>query len=180
MIVGLSGYARSGKDTVADLLRDHERRAFADAMREALYALNPIIKDGIRLHEALYECKGWEVAKTAFPEIRRLLQVLGTEVGRQMIDEDVWVTMTTQDLKPTDDVVFADVRFPNEAQAIKDLGGQIWRVNRPGTHAINAHASESAMDNWPFDAIITNDGTLEDLMGQVETALLVAKFCTSA
>lgn len=178
MIVGLSGYARSGKDTVAGLLLDYERRAFADAIRQALYVLNPYLGNNLTVADLVDEY-GWEVAKSD-SEVRRLLQVLGTEVGRKMIHNDIWVTMATKDLNPDDKVVFADVRFPNEAQAIKDLGGQIWRVNRPEAEPVNAHTSETAMNDWPFDAILTNDGTLEDLQGQVETALLVTRFRTSA
>lgn len=173
MIVGLSGYARSGKDTVASLLPHHTRRAFADPMRDALYTLNPIIFDHHERVSDLVDRFGWDKAKVMFPELRRLLQVLGTEVGRQMIDEDVWVTMATRDLSPSDDIVFADVRFPNEAKAIKALGGTVWRINRPGNEPINAHSSETAMDDWAFDAILDNSGTLEDLLAQVETAIML-------
>lgn len=175
MIIGLSGYARSGKDTVASLLPDHQRRAFADPMREALYRLNPWISSGMNVQEAV-EIHGWDTAKTVFPEIRRLLQVLGTEVGRDMIHEDIWVKIATQDLNPGDLIVFADVRFPNEARAIKDLGGQIWRINRPEISAINRHSSETSMDDWDFDAWLDNSGSLEDLKAQVETALLLPRF----
>ena len=173
MIVGLSGYARSGKDTVASLLTHHKRRAFADPMRDALYALNPIIFDHHERVRDLVDRFGWDKAKVMFPELRRLLQVLGTEVGRKMIDEEVWVTIATRDLLPSHDIVFADVRFPNEARAIKALGGTIWRVNRPGTDPINSHSSETAMDGWAFDAILDNSGSLEDLLAQVETAIML-------
>jgi dephospho-CoA kinase len=82
VIIGLSGYARSGKDTVAELLvlnYGFKRMAFADGIREALSALNPILHDGMRLNEVVKEY-GWELAKSK-DEVRRLLQVLGTEVG---------------------------------------------------------------------------------------------------
>jgi len=175
MIIGLSGYARSGKDTVASLFPDYQRRAFADPMREALLRLNPLISSSMTVQEAV-EIHGWDTAKTVFPEIRRLLQVLGTEVGRNMIDENVWVNIATKDLNSDDDIVFADVRFPNEAQAIKELGGQIWRINRPEISAINLHSSESSMDHWPFDAWLDNSGSIEDLQAQIETALLIHRF----
>lgn len=178
MIIGLSGYARSGKDTVAKMLITHQRRAFADAMRNALYILNPYIADGIRLREAIDE-HGWELVKTGFPEVRRLLQIFGTEIGRKMIADDVWVQMSTRDLKPEDNIVFSDVRFPNEAQAIKALGGVVWRIERPGVDAVNAHVSETSMDGWEYDAIIDNSGTLEDLLAQVETATLFAELTQS-
>ena len=169
MIIGLSGYARSGKDTVAGLLPDYKRRAFADVLRDALYRLNPYLRGNFTVADLVDEY-GWEVAKSD-NEVRRLLQVLGTEVGRKMIDNDVWVQIATRDILKEDDIVFTDVRFPNEAEAIKALGGTVWRIERPGIQAINGHASETAMDDWPFDATITNDGTLEDLQAQVETAL---------
>ncbi len=90
MIIGLSGYARSGKDTVAELLvlnYGFKRVAFADGIRDALIALNPILHDGHRLNEVV-QMYGWDVAK-AKDEVRRLLQVMGTEVGRKLIHEDV-------------------------------------------------------------------------------------------
>ena len=171
MIIGLAGYARSGKNTVADLLgHKYKQVAFADPMRNALYKMNPCIEwgnqDGHRdwtLQEAVEEY-GWDTAKDHFPEIRRLLQVLGTEVGRHMIHENVWVDIALRGMLPTDDVVFTDVRFINEAVAIKKLGGEVWRIDREGVGALNGHISEHALKDWEFDRIIENNGTIEDLM----------------
>lgn len=175
MIIGLSGYARSGKDTVAAFLPDHQRRAFADILREGLLRLNPSIATNINVQSAV-EDYGWEKSKDLFPEIRRLLQVLGTDVGRQLIDDDVWVKAATKDIHQDQSIVFTDVRFPNEAEAIRALGGQIWRIERPGIKPVNLHPSETAMDGWDFDAYLDNSGTLEDLQAQVETALYVHRF----
>jgi len=126
MIIGLSGYARSGKDTMASTLclnYGFRRVSFADPMREAILILNPKI-DSIT-HVAHYvEDYGWDMAKQN-PEIRRLLQVFGTDVGRRMFGENVWIDMAFKDIKPDENVVIADVRFPNEADAIKQRGGQI-------------------------------------------------------
>jgi hypothetical protein len=166
MIIGLAGYARSGKNTVADLLgHKYKQVAFADPMRNALYKLNPIINtiDGVDVREAVDELE-WDTAKDHFPEIRRLLQVLGTEVGRHMIHENVWVDIALRGMLPTDDVVFTDVRFINEAVAIKKLGGEVWRIDREGVGAVNGHISEHALKDWEFDRIIENNGTIEDLM----------------
>ncbi len=80
MIIGLSGYAQSGKDTVAELLclnYGFKRIAFADAIREGVVRLNPMLDDGIRVAD-LVEDYGWDVAK-GNTEVRRLLQVFGTE-----------------------------------------------------------------------------------------------------
>lgn len=175
MIIGLSGYARSGKDSVAALMPHHSRRAFADKLREAIWRLDPLIIDGpnhFRVRDIVASV-GWENAKVQFPELRRLLQVFGTEIGRHMIDSDLWVKLATEDLEPGDNIVFTDVRFPNEATAIKALGGQVWRITRPGVVAFNDHASETSMESWSFDAVIENDGSLDDLRAKV-AALLAA------
>lgn len=168
MIIGLSGYAQSGKDTVAELLclnYEYERRAFADPMREALLRLNPKVDSLVHVAD-LVEDYGWEIAKK-YPEVRRLLQRLGTDVGRKMLGEDVWVKMAMRDLRQDDRIVISDVRFPNEADAIKKLGGKVWRINRKNHSAVNTHASELAMDNYLFDHVIYNAGTLDDLSDEV-------------
>ena len=64
-------------------------------------------------------------------------------------------------------VVIPDVRFPNEADAIKELGGIIWRINRHGLNGINEHRSEHAMDSQMVDHVIYNDGSLEELSDEV-------------
>ena len=91
MIIGLSGYAQSGKDTVAELLclnYGFKRISFALPMRDAIYTLNPyIINDGLgdgnwRVADEVDE-HGWDIAKQ-HPEVRRLMQVFGTDVGSNM------------------------------------------------------------------------------------------------
>lgn len=168
MIIGLSGYARSGKDTVAELLvlnYGFKRVAFADGIRKALLELNPFIYDGVRLNETV-DMYGWEVAKSK-DEVRRLLQVMGTEVGRKLIHEDVWVWRLFNSIGTDERIVIPDVRFPNEANVIKDRGGEVWRINRQNHHAVNDHVSEHAMDNYMFDRAIFNDGSLDDLSDEV-------------
>ena len=171
MIIGLSGYAQSGKDTVAQLLclnNGYKRRSFAQPMRDALLLLNPIVKCGDRvmhLDEAV-DMHDWEWAKRN-TDARRLLQVFGTEVGRGMFGENVWVDMAMRDLNYDDKIVISDVRFPNEAHAIKKLGGSVWRINRRELGAVNRHSSEHAMDNYMFDHVIYNDGTLDDMVDKV-------------
>lgn len=168
MIIGLSGYARSGKDTVAELLvlnYGFKRMAFADGIREALLALNPILHDGHRLNEVV-GMYGWEVAKSK-DEVRRLLQVLGTEVGRKLINEDVWVWLLFNKINTDERIVIPDVRFPNEAKMIEQQGGDVWRINRHNHHAVNDHISERALDNHMFKRVVYNDGTLDDLADEV-------------
>lgn len=168
MIIGLSGYARSGKDTVAELLvlnYEFKRMAFADGIRDALTALNPILHDGHRLNE-IVQMYGWDIAK-AKDEVRRLLQVMGTEVGRKLIHEDVWVWRLFNQIDTDERIVIPDVRFPNEARMIKERGGEVWRINRHNHSAVNDHISERAMDNYMFDRVVYNDGTLDDLSDEV-------------
>jgi len=174
MIIGLSGYAQSGKDTVAELLclnYKYHRRAFADPMRDAIYRLNPyIINDGLgdgswRVADDVDE-HGWEMSKQ-HPEVRRLLQVFGTDVGRSMFGENFWVDIALAGLNPKHRVVLSDVRFPNEAEAIKNLGGQVWRINRHNHTPVNGHKSEHAMDNYMFKHVLYNDGTIDDLADEV-------------
>jgi hypothetical protein len=168
MIIGLSGYARSGKDTVAELLclnYGYKRVSFADPMRQALYVLSPKLDNVVRLSEYVDEY-GWDVAKQN-QEVRRLLQVFGTEVGRKMFGLDFWIDIALKNLDGSSKVVVSDVRFPNEAETIKKLGGSIWRINRHNLNAVNGHPSEHAMDSYMVSHVIYNDGTLNDLSDEV-------------
>lgn len=168
MLIGLSGYARSGKDTVAELLclnYGYKRVSFADPMRQALYVLSPKLDNIVRLSEYVDDY-GWDVAKQN-QEVRRLLQVFGTEVGRKMFGLDFWIDIALKDLSGDTQVVISDVRFPNEADAIAKLGGSVWRINRKNHSAVNGHASEHAMDNYMFNHVIYNDETLDDLSDEV-------------
>jgi len=169
VVMGLSGYARAGKDTVGQIIlnlgRGWERMSFADPMREALYRLNPTITAGgveTTLAGAV-NVFGWEKLKSASADIRPLMQRLGTEVGREMFGKNFWIDYALDNLPDGAMVVFTDVRFPNEADAIKALGGEVWRVNRQGFGAANAHESETAMDDYEFDYVIDNDSTLKNL-----------------
>ena len=176
MIIALSGYARTGKDTVANILvakYDFERVAFADKLREVLYALNPIVGWGVTMpvyYQDVIDLYGYEAAKdTTFgPEIRRLLQRLGTEAGRRVLGEDVWATALLDGLEVGQNYVITDCRFPNEARAVEAELGLTVRVSRLDIGPVNDHESEISLDDWSFDAYINNDGTLEDLSNAVD------------
>jgi len=134
---------------------------------------------------------------------RKLLQLLGTEAGREIIHPNIWCNALFSDYKEEwvdsgdsvaeEDVskilkepnwIITDVRFPNEAQAIKDRGGIVIRVNRPlGPHNLkynddgttdfkgSLHPSETALDDWTFDYAIDNNGTIEELISNVKNLL---------
>jgi dephospho-CoA kinase len=163
MIIGLSGFAQSGKDTVAErLVTEHgfERIAFADPIRKMIYAMNPKI-NGNPLDE-LVDDYGWDVAKKN-PEVRAMLQQFGYS-ARVYLGEDVWVAAALRKMSDKSKrYVITDVRFLNEAGTIKVLKGKIWRVERPEVEAANEHVSEWEMNAYNFDERISNDGTIEQL-----------------
>jgi hypothetical protein len=174
MIIGLSGYARSGKDEVAKILVEdygYQRVAFADKIRDFLYETNPQV-GGNRLQH-LVDTYSWDVAKSQ-PEVRHLLQSIG--VGARKIFGDLfWVNQALNFSHPLDHIVnnyvVTDVRFVNEADKIKSMDGQLWRIKRPGIEPINNHISERDLDGYPVDKILKNEGTLEDLRTLVRSRM---------
>lgn len=190
-IIGLSGYARSGKDEAAKILVEEfgfTRVAFADKLRDVLYALDPIISfKGWRMRndsgnwrevtpgpetyvtiQNVIDVYGWDKYKESEygPEVRRLLQRLGTEAGRQTMWDSIWVDAAFAGLPNDAKVVVTDARFSNEAEAIKSRGGQLWRVNRAGVGPAvspdgSIHPSETSLDDAHFDVVLFNDSSLE-------------------
>jgi len=167
MIIGLTGYAQSGKDTVADILVEnygYQRVAFADPIRDLLYEANPMLKEGYRV-QGLVDVYGWDRVKVDYPEARDLLQRLGVG-ARKTFGEDFWIEQALKGLKlfGNANYVITDVRFPNEAIAIRKYdNAQVWRIKRNGVNAVNQHVSETAMDGEKVDQIFMNTGSLEDL-----------------
>jgi dephospho-CoA kinase len=163
MIIGLSGYARSGKDEVAKILVEDygfTRLAFADKIRQLLLAIDPSL-GGPKLSTIVAEY-GWDVAKSK-SEVRTLLQHLGV-AARNLIDEHIWVTTVLNQIEENDkNYVITDVRFENEATAIKLIDGEIWRIRRTHNVPVNNHISEHALDDYRFDQILKNEGSLDDL-----------------
>jgi len=159
LIIGLTGYAQSGKDTVAKILVDnygYRRIAFADKIRELLYETAP---NYIKL---IVDEVGWEEAKK-YQTVRELLQTTGVG-ARTVFGEDFWIKQALSGYKNIDNVVFTDVRFTNEADYIKWYpGSQIWRIKRLGVEPVNSHTSETQLDGYPVDQIFVNNGTIADL-----------------
>jgi dephospho-CoA kinase len=173
-ILGLSGYAQSGKDTIADYLvknYGYTKISFADPIRKALYALNPKVNIadmlGVSL-AAVVDGLGWENVKAESPDARELLQRMGTEVGRELFGKDFWVNQAMLKAREHDKVVFADVRFENEVQAILEASGAVWRVSKPDVEAINRHVSETSLDTYNFSKHVQNMGSLEELYAIVD------------
>lgn len=193
-IIGLCGYARAGKDTAAKALlwEGWAHASFAAKLKTFTAKANPLISvhpgmpgytqlaaredaditgNGlVYVRYAEYLDLVGETDAKINPEVRALQQRVGTDAGRKVLGEDVWVDAALADL-PAKDVVFTDVRFPNEAAAIQDAGGYIIRVNRPGYGPVNDHPSETALDNFPVDAVIVNDGARGDLGTRLKVTL---------
>lgn len=166
-VVAFSGYARAGKDTAAEPLirRGWERVSFADALKAVLYDLNPLVAGDTAVSEWV-DHGGWEWSKGNVP-VRDLLQRLGVAV-REHVDPDAWVNAALRQVKPGGRYVITDLRFPNEYDAVKRLGGKVYRIERPGYGPVNGHISETALDSHDFDATIPNDGTIADLHARIE------------
>lgn len=167
MIIGVTGFKRSGKNTIADVLAidyDFTLLSFAEPVYKMVFAFNAYITPHGRRIQSLVEEFGWDIAKETFPEVRRQLQAMGTECGRDLLGETIWVDTWEKSLPEESNrrVVVPDVRFPNEAERIRSLGGVIWRVLRPGT-APDGHRSESDQLQIEPDAVLRNTGTIDDL-----------------
>jgi hypothetical protein len=197
-LIGIGGKLRSGKDAVADHLVNNYgwvKMGMSEPLNDALLELNPVIP--ITLHHShpilrmvvhgpgaqvpyrqLHDLVGYTNAKEE-PEVRRLLQSLGTEVGRKMIDENVWVDIAGRRVLAAQEegknVILTGIRFQNEIELINRLGGTSWWVLRPlieleaGENA--GHDSENSVTAGQFDEIILNDSTLSGLYARVDYAI---------
>lgn len=176
-IIGIMGRKRAGKNEFADALARASGRAhsvhsiaFADAIRDIMYAVDPIIgyEDGEFVRYAtVVDEQGYEAAK-GYPEFRQFAQRLGTEGGRAVFGDDVWVDLVMskiEELPSSALVLVPDVRFPNEYEAIKAAGGYVVRVDRPSLveDEFDAHASETEWLRLEPDTVVRNDGALGDL-----------------
>jgi hypothetical protein len=188
VIIGLSGFARAGKDEAAKVLVEEfgfVRIGFADKLREVIYQLNPFIVsnysewgmmpevDGFDSLQRVIDRDGWDGYKEGpySDDIRRLLQRLGTEAGRQTLWDSIWIDAAFAEFSETDNVVVSDARFTNEFDAIRERGGAIWRIDRPGVGPANNHSSELEAIDYPhFSERITNSGSLEDYRESVINA----------
>lgn len=179
LVIGLTGRARSGKDTFGRML--------AGACRDR----------GLRVVRRAYAwALKWEVARAVGtrPEVvedrkelfRPVLQWWGTDFRRGECP-DYWIERLNRRLRVDassgiDIAIVTDLRFRNEADSLRrDWGALVWRVHRRGSRMDRAkrwltellqrpHRSETEMDGQPCDGVVANDGCLEDLRRQAEDA----------
>lgn len=163
MVIGLSGKMGAGKDAVAALLvmRGYERLAFADALRRE-------VEEAI-ITKAIDGEAGEVWAKPTTPRMREILQSFGMKRREQI--PGYWVKKVEKMAKEVEMAVISDVRFADEAEMVWSLGGEVWRIERPGAGA--GYGSEHVSESLPFgfDRVIVNDGSMEQLAVRVIGAL---------
>ena len=158
-----------GKTTVADLLIEHQCMPFAAPLKRAVWDM--LIDLGVfESFRYVYADK-----EAIIPEIgvsaRHMMQTLGTEWGRACIHPDFWVMIARAKaeriLADGGSVVIDDVRFPNEAAMIRELGGELWRIERPGVIYSGDHSSEGGLEGITPDRVIVNDGSIDQLKEKI-------------
>ncbi|MBN9346622.1 MAG: hypothetical protein J0I48_10560 [Devosia sp.] len=96
---------------------------------------------------------------------RYIMQTIGSEWGRGCIDTNLWTTIAARKVRKLLDaglrVVIDDMRFPNELDLVRSMGGECWCILRPEVAYTGEHKSEGLLDRHPFDRMLVNDGTLD-------------------
>lgn len=142
MIIGICGLIGSGKDTIAShLVEQHgyERYSWASPLKDItaqLFGWDREMLEGTTAEQrAEREIKDeWWSAKLGKSWTPRYaLQYMGTEVMRNALDPNIWVLAGMKRIAGKQNVVIPDTRFPNEIQAIREMGGKIWNVRRGET-----------------------------------------------
>ncbi|WP_406138823.1 hypothetical protein OH828_14480 [Streptomyces anulatus] len=179
--IALVGKARSGKDTVAKRLIQrfaYTRVAFADPLRMMALDVDPIVcaQSHYRL-KAIVEDIGWDRAKEDYPEIRRILQNIGQTV--RDLDPKFWLRQGLDKIEVADrwnlPVVVTDVRYRNEVRALVNRDFLTVRILRDGAGLSGdsgKHDSETELDGFECDRVISNDGTVAELNTIVDTLVM--------
>ena len=178
MLIGLTGCKGAGKDTAASFLEDYHVMKFAGPLKSAVAALFDL--KSVDDVDALKEYMAWiEIRHPLSSEAinmswRTFLQRFGTEMGRKTFGADFWVDqweiaytqLSVLDPDAFRHVAVTDTRFVNEALRIKNSGGYIIEIRRPG-HEPDGHASEEPLPDDLVDATVLNDSDLETLRSRV-------------
>lgn len=179
-LIGISGKIGSGKDTAAEIIQHltnpmgldmfpYEVKKFAGKLKIIASILTgiPVEKFEDQEFKKQYLGEDWNYQIDKFNPIqkmtvRELLQKLGTDALREGLHNNVWVNALLADYNENSNWLVTDTRFPNEAEAIKNLGGVVLRIER-STCQLGTHPSETALDHYTFDYVIHNNGSKEDL-----------------
>lgn len=187
-LIALCGAAGAGKDTVADML-PARKLAFADALYREVAEAWGVEQHVLRCREtkeieatqlSVAHCQELEFRTNCWRDFhnrprspRQILQWWGDY--RRAQDPEYFVKLTEASIYHGWDagqtVVITDVRFPNEAALVRQLGGQLWKIRRPGYEAGGTgHASDTDGSEFAPDHVLVNGGNLEDLRAAVLAA----------
>ena len=182
-LVALCGAAGAGKDTVADML-PARKLAFADTLYAEVAAAWSVEQHVLRCREtkelespilSVAHCKDlgfrtncWRDFHNRPRSPRQILQWWGDYRRAQDPDYFCRVLLLAVGRLEPEELVITDVRFPNEAALVRQLGGQLWQIRRPGYEAGGTgHASDTDGSEFGPDRVIRNEGGLEDLRATV-------------
>lgn len=172
VIVGFTGRAGAGKDTAADVIMataygNWKRYSFAGPLKDASSILFNFT------HEQLYDPKEKEVIDDRWGKSpRQILQWLGTDVLRAHITEDFFTEHMKQRIEKTEkSIVITDIRFDNEAELVKSMGGIVIKIERSEAEGSGTkhseHATEKGISEQLIDFTVNNDGTIEEFYNKV-------------
>ena len=179
-IVGCIGVQGAGKDEICNYLRDRHsfvKDGFSDPIYALLWEMNPIISvedygDEIIDHRAAVQEKGIDYVKRNYDEIRRWLQIIGTEYGRNVFGQDCWIRALDARIKDSPLVAVRDVRFENEIDYIRSRGGFSVHVeSNRAPERDQSHVSEHLVFADHADYTVQNNGTLVELYRQLDVFL---------
>ncbi len=181
-LIGITGRKSVGKSCAADYLfneYDYYRRAFADSLKNGAMEIFGLSIEQVDGDEKEEIDKYWKISS------RLILQKFGTEVMREKlvecipelewIKDKIWVHSFNKWYinfhihHPNVGVVISDCRYVNEYEFVKKNGGIIWKIERPGLDNSDRHKSEN--QDIPYDKLIINDGTIEDLYNKIKGIL---------
>jgi len=158
-LIALTGSACSGKTTVAkELARfGYTRSKFSQTLKSMLLQIPGVT-------EAMTEGDQKELPQRILGgrTPREVMQTLGTEWGRDLVAKTIWLDSWERSIEGLTNVVVEDLRFPNEADLVRKLGGEIWNIRRKGYESVG-HTSETEMIKIKPDIVIHNDGDISSL-----------------
>jgi energy-coupling factor transporter ATP-binding protein EcfA2 len=168
-VIGIAGHKGSGKDTFAKVVTQvlgEDNVAvvkFADCLKDMLRTM--LRYAGVDA-ATIEECFEGDLKEAPAPPLngatpRHAMTTLGTEWGRELIDQNIWTELTKRHIQTSREydgkvVLITDVRFHNEARAVKEMGGELVRVDRTGQEPDLSHPSEQHIPDLPALEVFTN------------------------